>query len=133
MDLSTDAEKEALSKKNEENKDLLDKMKNILGDKVKAVKLTDKLGSHPVCISADGYVSLEMAKVLSQMPNGGNGIKADLVLEINSEHPIAKKLTEADDETLAKYTKILYAQAKLIAGLDIDNPTELTDSIVDLM
>ena len=133
LDLSTDAEKEALSKKNEENKDLLDKMKNILGDEVKAVKLTDKLGSHPVCVSADGYVSLEMAKVLSQMPNGGNGIKADLVLEINSEHPIAKKLAEADDETLAKYTKILYAQAKLIAGLDIDNPTELTDSIVDLM
>lgn len=133
LDLSTDAEKEALSKKNEENKDLLDKMKNVLGDEVKAVKLTDKLGSHPVCISADGYVSLEMAKVLSQMPNGGNGIKADLVLEINSEHPIAKKLAEADDETLAKYTKILYAQAKLIAGLDIDNPTELTDSIVDLM
>ena len=133
LDLSTDAEKEALSKKNEENKDLLDKMKNILGDEVKAVKLTDKLGSHPVCISADGYVSLEMAKVLSQMPNGGNGIKADLVLEINSEHPIAKKLAEADDEMLAKYTKILYAQAKLIAGLDIDNPTELTDSIVDLM
>lgn len=133
LDLSTDAEKEALSKKNEENKDLLDKMKNILGDEVKAVKLTDKLGSHPVCISADGYVSLEMAKVLSQMPNGGNGIKADLVLEINSEHPIAKKLADADDETLAKYTKILYAQAKLIAGLDIDNPTELTDSIVDLM
>ena len=133
LDLSTDAEKEALSKKNEENKDLLAKMKNILGDEVKAVKLTDKLGSHPVCISADGYVSLEMAKVLSQMPNGGNGIKADLVLEINSEHPIAKKLAEADDEMLAKYTKILYAQAKLIAGLDIDNPTELTDSIVDLM
>ena len=59
--------------------------------------------------------------------------KADLVLEINSEHPIAKKLAEADDEMLAKYIKILYAQAKWIAGLDIDNPTELTDSIVDLM
>lgn len=133
LDLSTDAEKEALNKKNEDNKDLLDKMKNILGDDIKAVKLTDKLGSHPVCISAEGYVSLEMAKVLSKMPNGGNGIKAELVLEINSEHPIAEKLANANDETLEKYTKILFNQAKLIAGLDIENPTELTDSIVDLM
>lgn len=133
LDLSTDAEKEALNKKNEDNKELLDKMKEFLGDEVKSVKLTDKLGSHPVCISAEGYVSLEMAKVLSKMPNGGNGIKAELVLEINSEHPIAQKLSDADDETLKKYTKILFNQAKLIAGLEIDNPTELTDSIVELM
>ncbi len=134
LDLSTDAEKEALSKKNENAKDLLEKMKNILGDEVSSVKLTDKLGSHAVCLSAEGYVSLEMAKVLSQMPGGnGNGVKAQLVLEINSNHPIAEKLASADDETLEKYTKILYAQARLIAGLTIDNPTELADSIVALM
>lgn len=134
LDLSTDAEKEALSKKNEDAKDLLEKMKNILGDEVSSVKLTDKLGSHAVCLSAEGYVSLEMAKVLSQMPGGNdNGVKAQLVLEINSEHPIAEKLKTADDDTLKKYTNILYSQARLIAGLPIANPTELADSIVELM
>lgn len=134
LDLSTDAEKEALSKKNEDAKELLEKMKNILGDEVSSVKLTDKLGSHAVCLSAEGYVSLEMAKVLSQMPGGNdNGVKAQLVLEINSEHPIAEKLKNSDEDTLKKYTNILYSQARLIAGLPIDNPTELADSIVELM
>lgn len=134
LNLSTDAEKEALTKKNEDAKDLLEKMKNILGDEVSSVKLTDKLGSHAVCLSAEGYVSLEMAKVLSQMPGGNsNGVKAQLVLEINSNHPIAEKLASADEGTLEKYTKILYAQARLIAGLPIDNPTQLADSIVALM
>ena len=133
VDLSTDAEKEAISKKNEEAKELLDKMKEILGDEVSSVKFTNNLGSHAVSISAEGYVSLEMAKVLSQMPGANEGVKAQLVLEINSSHPIAEKLKAADEETLAKYTKILYSQARLIAGLSVDNPTELADSIVELM
>lgn len=133
VDLSTDSEKEALSKKNEESKELLDKMKDILGDEVKAVKLTNKLGSHAVCISAEGFVSLEMAKILSSMPNADNSVKAELVLEINSENPIVEKLASADDERLEKLTKILFNQAKLIAGLAIDNPTELADMIADLM
>lgn len=133
LDLSTDAEKEALTKKNEDNKELLDKMKEAIGNEVTAVKLTDKLGSHPVCISAEGYVSLEMAKVLSQMPGAGDTVKAQLVLEINSNHEILEKLKNADDEKLKKYTEILYAQARLIAGLPIENPTQLADSIVELM
>ncbi len=133
VDLSTDAEKEAAQKKNEEAKELLDKMKDILGSEVSSIKLTNNLGSHAVSLSAEGYVSLEMAKVLSQMPGANEGVKAQLVLEINSNHPICEKLKAADDETLAKYTKILYSQARLIAGLTIDNPTELADSIVDLM
>lgn len=133
LDLSTDAEKEALTKKNEDNKELLDKMKEAIGDEVTAVKLTDKLGSHPVCLSAEGYVSLEMAKVLSQMPGAGDTVKAQLVLEINSNHEILEKLKNADDEKLKKYTEILYAQARLIAGLPIENPTQLADSIVELM
>lgn len=133
LDLSTDAEKEALTKKNEDNKELLDKMKEAIGDEITAVKLTDKLGSHPVCISAEGYVSLEMAKVLSQMPGAGDTVKAQLVLEINSNHEILGKLKNADDEKLKKYTEILYAQARLIAGLPIENPTQLADSIVELM
>jgi molecular chaperone HtpG len=133
VDLSSDAEKEAAQKKNEEAKDLLEKMKEILGGEVSAVKLSNNLGSHAVSISAEGYVSLEMAKVLSQMPGANEGVKAQLVLEINSNHPICEKLRAADDDTLAKYTKILYSQARLIAGLAIDNPTELADSIVELM
>ena len=133
VDFSTEAEKEAIEKTNEESKDLLDKMKEILGDEVTSVKFTNKLGSHAVSLSAEGYVSLEMAKVLSQMPGANEGVKAQLVLEINNSHPIAQKLREADDEKLAEYTKILYSQARLIAGLSIDNPTELADSIVNLM
>ncbi len=134
LNLSTDAEKEAIDKKNEDSKELLDKMKEALGDEVTAVKFTNKLGSHAVCLSAEGYVSLEMAKILSQMPGANdNGVKAQLVLEINSEHPVAQKLADADEDTLKKYTQILYAQARLIAGLSIDNPTQLADSICDLM
>ena len=133
LDLSTDAEKEAISKKNEESKDLLEKIKSALGDQVSAVKFSNKLGSHPVSLSTEGYVSLEMEKVLSSMPGGGNGVKAQIVLEINSNHPVAEKLANADDETLSKYSKLLFASARLIAGLDISNPTEFSDAIADLM
>lgn len=133
LDLSTDAEKEAINKKNEESKDLIDRMKDTLGDKVSAVKFSNKLGSHPVSLSAEGYVSLEMAKVLSQMPGGNQGMQAQLVLEINSNHPIAQKLEKADDEQLKKYVSLLYSSARLIAGLDIENPTEFSDILADMM
>lgn len=133
IDLSTDAEKEAINKKNEDSKELLDKIKNVLGDKVSAVKFSNKLGSHPVSISAQGYVSLEMEKVFSQMPGANQGMKAQLVLEINSEHPIAEKLKKADDEQLKKYVTLLYSSARLIAGLDIENPTQFSDLIAEMM
>ena len=133
IDLSTDAEKEAINKKNEDSKELLDKIKNVLGDKVSAVKFSNKLGSHPVSISAQGYVSLEMEKVFSQMPGANQGMKAQLVLEINSEHPIVEKLENADDEQLKKYVTLLYSSARLIAGLDIENPTQFSDLIAEMM
>ncbi len=133
LDLSTDAEKEAIDKKNEEQKDLLEKMKNALDGEVTAVKFSNKLGSHPVSLSAEGYVSLEMEKVLKSMPGGNQGVKAQLVLEINSNHPLAEKLGNADDESIAVYTKLLYNSARLIAGLDIANPTEFSDEIAKLM
>lgn len=133
LDLSTDAEKEAIAKKNEDSKDLLDRMKEALGDKVSSVKLSNKLGSHPVSLSSEGYVSLEMEKVLNAMPGANQGVKAQLVLEINSNHKVLEKLASADDETLAKYTNLLYASARLIAGLDLENPTEFSDVIADLM
>ena len=133
LDLSTDAEKEAINKKNEDAKDLLERMKEALGDKVSSVKFSNKLGSHPVSLSAEGYVSLEMEKVLNQMPNGGQGVKAQLVLEINSNHPVAEKLEKADDEQLKKYVALLYSSARLIAGLDLENPTEFSDILADMM
>lgn len=133
LDLSTDAEKEAINKKNEAAKDLLERMKEALGDKVSSVKFSNKLGSHPVSLSAEGYVSLEMEKVLNQMPNGGQGVKAQLVLEINSNHPVAEKLEKADDEQLKKYVALLYSSARLIAGLDLENPTEFSDILADMM
>lgn len=133
LDLSTEAEKEAIAKKNEEEKELLDKMKEALGDAVSSVKLSNKLGSHPVCLSAEGYVSLEMEKVLSAMPGANQGVKAQLVLEINSTHEIVEKLKNADEETLKKYTRLLYSSARLIAGLDIENPTEFSDMLAQMM
>ena len=133
FDLSTESEKEAIQKKNEDSKEWLGKMKDLLGDEVTAVKLTNKLGNHAVSLAAEGYMSLEMAKVFAQMPGADKNMQAQLVLEISSSHPIADKLANADDATLEKYTKILYNQARLIAGLSVDNPTELADSIADLM
>ena len=133
LDLSTDAEKEAMTKKNEDAKQLLDKMKEALDGKVTAVKLTNKLGSHPVCLSAEGYVSLEMEKVLNSMPGANQGVKAQLVLEVNADHPIVEKLKSIDNDTLKKYTNLLYSSARLIAGLDLENPTEFSDNLAQMM
>ena len=133
LDLSSDAEKEEIAKKNEDSKELLEKMKEALDGGVTEVKFSNKLGSHPVAITAQGYVSLEMEKVLNAMPSSNQSVKAQLVLEVNSNHPVAEKLKNADEETLKKYTKLLYASARLIAGLDIDNPTEFSDAVAELM
>ena len=133
LDLSSDAEKEEIAKKNEDSKELLEKMKEALDGGVTEVKFSNKLGSHPVAITAQGYVSLEMEKVLNAMPSSNQGVKAQLVLEVNSNHPVAEKLKNADEETLKKYTKLLYASARLIAGHDIDNPTEFSDAVAELM
>ena len=132
--LDSPGEKEALDKKNEEAKGMFDLMKESLVG-VKNVKFTNKLKNHPVCLSTEGAISLEMEKIMNSMPTGEE-VKADIVLEINEKHPIADKLHElyiSDKEALADYTKILYNQARLIEGLSIDNPTELTNLICDLM
>lgn len=136
LNLESEEEKKAIEKKNEDSKDLLDAMKEALGDEVSAVKFSGSLGSHAVCLSAEGYVSMEMEKVLNSMPGSNGGVKAQLVLEINDTHPIAEKLFtlfKEDPEQLKKYTSVLYNQARLISGLDIKNPTKLADMIVDMM
>ena len=136
LNLESEDEKKAMEQKNADAKGLLDTMKEALGEEVSAVKFSGNLGSHAVCLSAEGYLSMELEKVLSSMPVGGQGAKAQLVLEINDKHPLAEKLfalLKDDPETLKKYTKILYDQARLISGLDVQNPTALADSIVDMM
>jgi molecular chaperone HtpG len=134
VSLDTPEEKEALEKRNEEAKDMFAIMKEALPE-VKNIKYTNKLKNHPVCLSTEGKISLEMEKIMNSMPMGEE-VKADIVLEINEKHPISEKLKElyiSDKDLLADYTKILYNQARLIEGLSIDNPTELTNLICDLM
>ncbi|MCI9112047.1 MAG: molecular chaperone HtpG [Eubacterium sp.] len=136
LNLNSEEEKKALDEKNEASKDMLEEMKSYLDGEVSSVKFTNSIGNHAVCLSAEGYVSLEMAKVLSQMPGGNQGMKAQLVLEINSEHKLAEKLFELfanDRNKLKAYTKILYNQARLISGLQVENPTEFADMVTDLM
>ena len=115
-----------------------DYMKEKLSGQVASVKFTNTLGEHPVCLSSEGGISTEMEKVLSKMP-GANGDfvpKAEIVLEINSQHAIASKLMqlfESDKDKIADYASILYAQARLISGLGVSNPTELAGMICNLM
>lgn len=134
LDFGTEEEKEQLKKQNEDAKELLDFIKESIGS-VSAVRFTNKLKNHAVSLASEGEISLEMQKVLSQMPDN-NGIKAQTVLEINADHEIAdklKKLYETDKEKVADYSKILFASAQLISGMSVDNPTELSNLICSLM
>ena len=134
LDLESDEEKEESKKNNEEKSDLLKAMKEELKE-VSEVRFSNKLKSHPVCLTTKGDVSIEMQKVFDAMPND-LGIKAETVLEINEKHPISSKLKELfknDKEEFVKYSKILYSEARMIAGLPIDNPTEISKLICDVI
>ncbi|MGN0617390.1 MAG: molecular chaperone HtpG [Ruminiclostridium sp.] len=136
VDLETEEEKAEKKEKAEQNKDLLEEMKKALSGKVADVRLSARLRSHPVCLSSNGAVSIEMEKVLGAMPEGGGKPKADKVLEINSNHPIFEKLRflcDNDKEKLAVYADILYDQALLIEGINIENPVDYCNKICDLM
>ena len=129
------AETESVKEKSEENKELLRLMKDDLNGKVKDVRLSTRLKSHPVCLSSDGGVSIEMEKVLNTMP-GDQKVQAERVLEINPDHPIfetLKKLFAEDAEKLKTYSDLLYTQALLIEGLPIEDPVAFSNSICDLM
>ena len=133
IDIDTEEEKEELKNLNEKAKDLLSLMQEQLD--VKEVRFTSKLTNHPVCLSTRGQISVEMEKAMNAMPNSEE-VNAEKVLEINSHHPIAQKLQDLyqnDQEELKKYSKVLYAQARLIEGLPLDNPTEITDLICDIL
>ena len=135
LDLESKEEKEELDKINQENKEMFDFMKEKLTEHVESVRFTHRLKNHPVCLTTEGAVSVEMEKVINAMPTDEK-IKAHTILEINENHPIAqkiKKLFESDKEELEKYTKILYAEARLIEGLSLENPTEISGLICDLI
>ena len=137
LDVVTEEEKEALRKANDGDKDMLAFMKDTLGDAVSAVRFSGTLGEHPVCLGSEGGISLGMEKVLNAMPTGAeNKVKAAAVLEINHTHKLSDRLRAlytTDRDKLANYTKILYAQARLIGGMGVENPAELGTLICDLM
>ena len=138
LDLDTEEEKEQAKKLDEENKDMFEFMQKAIEGKVKTVRLSKRLKSHPVCLSSDGGpITIEMEKVLKAMPQNSNeNIKAEKALEINPEHPIFEKLKELfanDKDKLSEYTKLLYDQALLIEGLSIEDPVEFANLVCGLM
>lgn len=135
LNLNSEEENKKVDKLNKDHEDLFKIMKESLADSVENVRFTNRLKSHPVCLTTEGDVSVEMEKVFNAMPTDQK-IKAKTILEINSEHPIVEKLNNLyknDKEELKKYTKILYSQARLIEGLTIENPTEISNLICDIM
>ncbi len=136
LNIESEDEKAVITKLNEENKELLSKINTILNGSVSKVKFTNKLKKHPVCLTTEGNISTGMEKVLSAMPVEQK-LKAQTVLSINASHPIADKIKklfeDSNSEELEKYSKILYSQARLIEGMSIDNPSEISDLICDIL
>ena len=136
IDLESKEEKEELEKVNEENKSMFEVMKEAINSEVQNIRFTHKLKNHPVCLTSEGAVSIGMEKTLNAMPNNNENIKAQTILEINENHPIVNKLKnlyENDKNGLKDYTKVLYSQARLIEGLPIENPTEISNLICNLI
>ena len=137
LDLGDEEEKAQLKEENDKSEELFKFIKDSLGDKVAKVRYTNTLKNHAVCLSSEGAVSVGMEQILNKMPGAeGQNIKAETVLEINMEHPIKDKLLslyESDKDKLAEYSKILYAQARLINGLSLENPAEISDLVCNLM
>ena len=135
LDLDTKEDKENLEKLNKDNEELFNFMKEKLIDHVESVRFTHRLKNHPVCLTTEGGISSQMEKVINAMPTDEK-IKAQTILEINEKHPIAKKIKDLyknDKEELEKYTKVIYAQARLIEGMSIDNPTEISSLVCELI
>ena len=135
LDLETKEEKEQTEKKNKEYNTIFSFMKESLDDQISEIRFTNRLQNHPVCLTTKGNISIEMEKVINAMPTDEK-VKANLILEINENHEIAnkiKKLYESDKEELKKYTKILYSQARLIEGMSIENPTEISNLICEII
>lgn len=135
LGIESEADKNETDSVANEHKELFVYMKNTLAGKVKDVKVSKRLKSHPVCLSTDGELTIEMEKILSMMPDNQN-IKAEKILEINANHEVFKSLTDAfenDKEKLNLFTNLLYNQALLIEGLPIQDPVEFTNNICKIM
>ena len=136
VEVDSEEERKELEKANTDAKDMFNNMKKFLVDSnISDIKFTNRLKNHPVCLTTEGDLSVEMQKVLNSLPND-NKVNAKMILEINKKHPISSKLKdlyEHDKDELEKYTKILYSQARLIEGLPIDNPTEISNLICDII
>ncbi|WP_454054775.1 molecular chaperone HtpG [Clostridium sp. Marseille-Q7071] len=135
LGIEMEENEKSASSDDKDNKELFEHMKDILSDKVKDVRESKRLKNHPVCLSNDGELSIEMEKILNAMPNNEN-IKADKILEINTNHDVFKSLKEAyesDKDKLKLYTDLLYNQALLIEGLTIADPVEFTNNICKIM
>ena len=129
------AKKEELKKQDEANKEMFAAMVNALDGKVKQVRLSARLKSHPACVTADGALSLDMEKVLNAMPNGQK-VKAERVLELNGEHPVFEKLCVlqgSDPERLGVYARVLYGQALLMEGLPLEDPAAFSADLCKLL
>ena len=137
LGIETEAEKEEVKAKNEENKSLFDAMKDALSGKVVEVKLSQRLKTHPVCLSSSGPLSIEMEKVLNSMPAQPEKVTSEKILEINGGHEVFEALRRLHDagetEKLAAYSEILYAQALLIEGLSLEDPVAYANSVCKLM
>ncbi len=136
IDIGTEEEKEALKKENDDNKEMLKFMKEAISNEVQEVRFTCRLSNHPVCLTSEGALSIEMEKTINSQYGNKEQVKAQTVLEINKDHPIVAKLKElynTDKEQLKDYTKILYSQARLIEGLAIENPTEISNLVCNLI
>ena len=137
LDLATDEEKEQLKTENEKCDEMFKFMKESIGNDVSRVRFTNALQNHPVSLSSEGNISFGMEKALNKMPGAEEQhIKAEIVLEINIGHPISakiKELYESDKDKLSVYSKILFAQAKLVSGVALDNPSEISDLVCGLM
>ena len=136
LDLETGEEKEQAKKEAEENRGLLDCMKEALSGKVKDVVLSSRLKTHPVCLSAQGAISLEMEKVLNSMPASEQKVHAERVLELNASHPVFRTLSalyETNPEKVKAYAQLLYTQALLIEGLPVEDPVAFSNQICELM
>ncbi len=134
-DLGIEKDEDSTEEKDSSNKELFEYMKNLLADKVKDVRASKRLKSHPVCLANEGELSIEMEKILNAMPNNQN-LKADKVLEININHEVFNSLKDAlekDKDKLSLYTNLLYNQALLIEGLSVVDPVEFTNDICKLM
>ena len=136
FDVDTEEEKAQKEQKAEENKELLDFVKETMGEKLKEVRLSGKLKSHPVCLVPDSGLSFEMEKYLNRVSPDGNSLHSGRILEVNGDHPAFEALKnayETDKEKAATYAKLLYSQALLIADLPLEDPSEYTDLVCSLM